>query len=114
MFFLLEIVVFFVVISLGKYRGGFGGSYQGFVKHRLDTVVSGVEMLFFFSEGFAPKMDMIFPIDEQNTCGAGSTTNPILQGEFGTCQMGISSEPKKITASPYPIINYHLTPGSLD
>ena len=44
MFFLLEIVVFFVVISLGKYRGG---SYQGFVKHRLDTVVSGVEMFFF-------------------------------------------------------------------
>ena len=33
----------FVLISLGKYRGG---SYQGFVKNLLDTVVSGVEMWF--------------------------------------------------------------------
>ena len=36
--------MFFVVISLEKYRGG---AYQGFVKHRLDTVVSGVEMFLF-------------------------------------------------------------------
>lgn len=61
------------------------GSYQGFVKQRLDTVVSGVDMFLFpVLKDSLQKWHMLLPIDEQDMRGWLYNKANKLQGEFGT------------------------------